>query len=55
MQGRYDKLKKKMEAKDYASKCPASQQQEDADKLCDTEGELASLNAAIANFQANDA
>uniref|UniRef100_A0A7S4IHR2 valine--tRNA ligase n=1 Tax=Prymnesium polylepis TaxID=72548 RepID=A0A7S4IHR2_9EUKA len=53
VQGRFDKLKKKMDAPDYASKCPASQQAEDATKLHDTEAEITTLNGLIANFQAN--
>ena len=52
---RADKLKKKMAAPDYATKCPASQQLEDAEKLRDADGELQVLQAAIANFQANEA
>lgn len=53
VQGRCDKLKKKMEAADYATKCPASQQEEDKAKLLEMDGEIACLAAAIANFQAN--
>ena len=54
VQGRYDKLAKKMAMANYAEKCPAQQQVEDGEKLVETEGELKSLQAAIASFQANE-
>ena len=50
--GRLDKLVKKTEAKDYATKCPAATQEEDRTKVAEMNGEIASLDAAIAAFQA---
>ena len=46
--GRLDKLVKKTEAKDYATKCPAATQEEDRTKVAEMNGEIASLDAAIA-------
>ena len=50
--GRLDKLVKKTEAKDYATKCPAATQEEDRTKVAEMNGEIASLDAAIAAFEA---
>ena len=52
VQGRLDKLVKKTEAKDYATKCPAATQEEDRTKVAEMNGEIASLDAAIAAFEA---
>ena len=46
-----DKLAKKMQAADYASKCPAATQTEDAQKRADMESEMAVLRSAISQFQ----
>jgi len=51
--GLYEKLKKKMDAPDYATKCPPSQQADDATKAGEQQAEIASLKALIANFQEN--
>lgn len=52
-EGRHEKLKKKMDAPKYRSNCPASQQEEDAAKLLEIEGELESMRSVIATFEAN--
>mmetsp|Transcript_48882 Transcript_48882/g.121273 ORF Transcript_48882/g.121273 Transcript_48882/m.121273 type:complete len:446 (+) Transcript_48882:1-1338(+) len=53
VEGRHEKLKKKMDAPKYRSNCPASQQEEDAAKLLEIEGELESMRSVIATFEAN--
>jgi len=49
---RLDKLKKKMGAADYATKCPAITQTEDAAKQREMEGEIEALNSAVKQFEA---
>jgi len=50
--GRLEKLVKKMQAPDYASKCPAATQAEDAAKKDDMIAEMAVLGKAIKQFEA---
>jgi len=51
VEGRLDKLKKKVTAPNYKERSPANVQKEDADKIVNTEAELAALAKAIAAFE----
>ena len=54
VEGRLDKLQKKVAMANYKERCPAATQTEDADKIAAATGELAAIAKAIASF-ASDA
>jgi len=51
VKGRLDKLRGKMAMESYATKCPASTQAEDAERVKEMEGEIAVLAATIKQFE----